>query len=90
MSRFDTSWFPLKNFTRKGCHRDWMVGPTKFQKVRDELNPGKIVGKYETVFWNRTLNAAVSLESYREAIAERDPGKMKILERLEIPDDIAM
>ena len=89
-ARFGTSWFPLKNFTRRPCHPDWMVGPTKFRSVRDELSPGRYVGAYTTVFWNRTLNAAVALDSYEEAIKTRDPAKMEILEKLQLPDDIRM
>lgn len=90
MAKFDTSWFPQRKYTRKGCHPDWMFGPTKFPAVVDLLNVKNKVKKYDTVFWNRTLNAAVSLYSYREAVATRDPKKMSILKELQLPDDITL
>lgn len=90
MAKFDTSWFPLKPYTRKGCHPDWMFGPTKFPAVVDLLNVKRKVKKYDTVFWNRTLNAAVSLESYREAVSTGDPRMLSILEKLQLPDDVKL
>ena len=88
MARFDSSWFPLKNFTKTGCHFDWMMGVTKFRGVRDFLDPLKIIPTNATVFWNRTLGANVALDTYQEAVRKKDPEVLKKCEEIGLPLDI--
>jgi len=83
-----SSWFPLKNFTKAGCHFDWMMGVTKFKGVRDFLDPLKIIPKNSTVFWNRTLNANVALETYERVKEKQDPKDIKKCEEIGLPLDI--
>lgn len=83
-----SSWFPLKRFTKTGCHFDWMLGATKFRGVKDFLTPGKVINMHETVFWNRTLNMNVALSSYREFASSGDPEKIKKLESIGLPVDV--
>jgi len=85
-----SSWFPLKRFTKTGCHFDWMLGATKFKRVKDFLIPSKIINMYETVFWNRTLNVNVSLSSYQEFANSGDPEKIKKLESIGLPTDVKL
>lgn len=83
-----SSWFPLKKFTKAGCHFDWMMGVTKFAGVKDFLFPAKTIVKNETVLWNRTLNANISLESYREVQETKDPDLVKKCEEVGLPLDV--
>ena len=83
-----SSWFPLKRFTKSRCHFDWMLGVTKFKGVRDFLFPAKTIVMDETVLWNRTLNANISLESYRKAQETNDPELVKKCEEVGLPMDV--
>lgn len=85
-----SSWFPLKRFTRSGCHFDWMMGTTKFFGVRDFLKPNKFIPVMETVFWNRTLNANVALSTYNEIRESKDPAMIKKCEEIGLPMDIRL
>lgn len=83
-----SSWFPVKRFTKSPCHFDWMMGVTKYSNVRDYLKPTRIISRMETVFWNRTLDANISVETYREARASKDPELLKKMEEIGLPLDI--
>ena len=82
-----SSWFPVKKFTKSGCHFDWMMGVTKFSGARDFLT-SKIIPTMETVFWNRTLKANVALSTYEEVRRTRDPKLVKKCEEIGLPLDI--
>ena len=82
-----SSWFPLKNFTRSPCHFDWMLGVTRFRGVRDFLDPMRTIRPNETVLWNRTLDANISLDTYRRVRASRDPDAVGKCRRLGLPLD---
>lgn len=84
----NSSWFPLSRFTKQGCHFDWMMGVTKFFGVKDFLFPNKTIMKNDTVFWNRTLKANISLESYQEVQMSKDPELLKKCEKIGLPMDI--
>lgn len=76
----NSSWFPLKNFTKSSCHFDWMLGVTRFKGVKDFLDPNKTIKPMETVLWNRTLNANIALSTYNEMRSTSDEmikGKFK-------------
>lgn len=84
----ESSWFPLKNFTRMGCHFDWMMGVTRFKGVKDFLKPSRTIKPNETVFWNRTLGANVSLETYNEIRNGSDPDAVRKCKEIGLPLDI--
>ena len=86
MKMNSSSWFPVKTLTKSACHFDWMMGATKFPRVKDFLNPMKVITKFETIFWNRTLNASISLSTYEEA--KRNPVLGKKCLELGLPLDI--
>ena len=83
-----SSWFPLRNFTKTGCHFDWMMGATRFFGVKDFLFPSKTLVKNETVFWNRTLNANIALSSYQEVQRSGDPDLVRKCEEIGLPMDV--
>jgi hypothetical protein len=82
-----SSWFPVKNFTKSGCHFDWMLGATKFFGIRDFLT-SKNIPKMATVLWNRTFNANISLETYKELQKTKDPKMIEKCKEIGLPLDI--
>jgi len=81
-----SSWFPLKNFTKTGCEKDWMVGCCQWKGVKDALT-GRGLKWLETVFWNRSMgNLSIGLQDYLKA--REDPKMQPQLERLGLPLDI--
>lgn len=83
----NSSWFPVKNFTKSGCHFDWMMGATKFCGVKDFLT-NEMIPKMATVFWNRTLNANVALSTYENVRAKKDPAMVEKCKSIGLPLDI--
>lgn len=84
----NSSWFPLKNFTKSACHFDWMLGVTRFKGVKDFMNPSKTIGVMETVLWNRTLNANISLNTYNEMKNTTDENIKKKFHEIGLPLDV--
>lgn len=82
-----SSWFPVKNFTKSGCHFDWMLGATKFFGIKDFLT-SKNIPKMATVLWNRTFNANISLETYKELQKTKDPKMIEKCKEIGLPLDI--
>lgn len=82
-----SSWFPVKNFTKSGCHFDWMLGATKFFGIKDFLT-SKNIPKMTTVLWNRTFNANISLETYKEIQKTKDPKMIEKCKEIGLPLDI--
>lgn len=82
-----SSWFPVKNFTKSGCHFDWMLGATKFFGIKDFLT-SKNIPKMATVLWNRTFNANISLETYKELQKTKDPKMIEKCKEIGLPMDI--
>lgn len=84
-----SSWTPLAKYTKSECHFDWMLGATKFYGTRDALT-GRPIPRFETVFWNRTLCATITLDSYERAVRSGDPERLKKLEGLGLPADVKL
>lgn len=82
-----SSWFPVKKFTKSGCHFDWMLGATKFFGIRDFLT-SKTIPKMATVLWNRTFNANIALETYKELQKTKDPKMIEKCKEIGLPLDI--
>ena len=83
-----SSWYPLSSMCRGQCHFDWMLGTTRFFGTRDFLNPSKVIGKNESVLWNRTFGKSVSVETYREIQKTRDPDAVRKCEETGLPLDV--
>ena len=84
-----SSWTPLAKFTKTGCHYDWMLGATKYYGTRDALT-GRPIPRFETVFWNRTLCATITLDSYERAVKSGDEERLKKLKDLGLPTDVKL
>ena len=86
-NRNQSSWIPVRKMTDRPCHYDWMMGPTKFSGCRDALT-GNMIPQMDTVFWNRTLKANVSLESYRRMQETKDEKMARTCQRLGLPTSL--
>ena len=90
MNYTSSSWFPLKNFTKSNCHKDYMVGVSKW-KCKDYLYPDKTINPYDTVIWNRSLgNISISLQNYHDAIKSNNEDVMNKMKEINLPFDIKM
>jgi len=85
----NSSWFPLKRFTHSPVHFDWTMGISNWVGIKDAIT-GKPIGRFTTVFWNRTKGLNVSLESYNMARKSKDPLMIETLKKLELPTDIEL
>lgn len=83
----NSSWFPVRNFTKSRCHFDWMMGATKFCGVRDFLT-NEVIPRMATVFWNRTLNANVALSTYESVRNGKNPEMVEKCRKIGLPLDI--
>ena len=83
----NTSWFPLKNFCKKPIHRDYMLGANKYRGLKDSIT-GQAIKYLETVFWNRTLNVNVKLDTYNSILSSGDIEGLNKLNELGLSDDI--
>jgi len=87
MNYTDSSWFHLSNFTKIGCDFQWMFGVNQWNGLKDFVT-GVPIKKFESVFWNRKLNANVSLNEYNKFKDSNDENVIKKMKLLGLPKDI--